>query len=575
MKNEKAYIYAKKVVDGKLKDCYGKSTKAPCYVIKQCEQFLKIADGKDDKYIINKQKLGALKALLNLMKMPKGTKSGQSLYKCTTEYQWLFYTAVLCTVHRDDPERRRYETAILEICRKNFKTYTVGTIFIYLMMTEPRFSKLYSVAPDGQLSKEVKEAIEMTLKSSPDIYYEDVVEKKRIVKRELWKVLRDYIKFTMNDNRYTPLNYSNSRFDGRLPTAFLADEVGALPNNYAIEAMRSGQLNIKNKLGCIISTKYPTLVNPFEDEVEYAKKVLNGVVEDDTIFALLYEPDETKAWATDDLILQQGNPVALEMEDIWLDLVKKRTQAIEREMLRENFLTKHCNIAYSGAASESFVSIDAVMECEVEKIDFTGRSLYVGVDLAQTNDNCAVAVACLDDDNNILCDVTAFIPEGRLDEKTKFEKCDYRTYIADGHCVACGDMVVDYSVIEDFVFEIEKTYGGTVVAIGYDRFNAMSSAQKWAQDYTTVEVRQHSDTLHPATKLLSEKIESGQFRFVKNDLLVINFQNARCTYDSTLRRYVNKKKSNGKVDMVVSLIDAVYLIDQDTTWSDQFFVQMI
>jgi hypothetical protein len=38
---------------------------------------------------------------------------------------------------------------------------------------------------------------------------------------------------------------------------------------------------------------------------------------------------------------------------------------------------------------------------------------------------------------------------------------------------------------------------------------------------------------------------------------------------------VNKKKSSGKVDMVVSLIDAVYLIDLDTTWSDQFFVQML
>ena len=567
MKN-KAYEYAKMVVDDKIKDVYGKPTKAPQYVIKQCERFLEISDNKDTTYKIDTKKVKKVESILKLLKMPLGINAGQSLYDCTTGYQWLFYIAVLCTVYRNDESRRRYETAILEICRKNYKTYTIGTLFIILMLTEPRFSNLYSVAPDGSLSREVKQAIENTLKSSPDVYYDPEGALR-------WAVLRDYIKCSVSDVKYTPLNYSNSRFDGRLPAAFLADEVGALPNNYAIEAMRSGQLNVKNKLGCIISTKYPTAVNPFEDEVEYAKKILNGVIEDDTVFALLYEPDETKAWATDDLIMQQGNPAALEREEIWEDLCKKRKQAIEKERARENFLTKHCNIAYSGAASESFVSIDAVMECEVEKIDFTGRSLYVGVDLAQTNDNCAVAVACLDDDNNILCDVTAFIPEGRLDEKTKFEKCDYRTYIADGHCVACGDMVVDYSVIEDFVFEIEKTYGGTVVAIGYDRINAMSSAQKWAQDYTTVEVRQHSDTLHPATKLLSEKIESGQFRFVKNDLLVINFQNARCTYDSTLRRYVNKKKSNGKVDMVVSLIDAVYLIDQDTTWSDQFFVQMI
>lgn len=40
----------------------------------------------------------------------------------------------------------------------------------------------------------------------------------------------------------------------------------------AIEAMRSGQLNILNKLGCIISTKYPTADNPLEDEVSLFKK---------------------------------------------------------------------------------------------------------------------------------------------------------------------------------------------------------------------------------------------------------------------------------------------------------------
>ena len=73
--------------------------------------------------------------------------------------------------------------------------------------------------------------------------------------------------------------------DGRLPNAYCADEVGALPTNYPVEAMRSGQLNILNKLGFIISTKYPTIDNPFESEVEYAKKVLDGLVADVQTFA--------------------------------------------------------------------------------------------------------------------------------------------------------------------------------------------------------------------------------------------------------------------------------------------------
>ncbi|MCF0154105.1 hypothetical protein, partial [Megasphaera sp.] len=45
--------------------------------------------------------------------------------------------------------------------------------------------------------------------------------------------------------------------------------------------------------------------------------------------------------------------------------------------------------------------------------------------------------------------------------------------------------------------------------------------------------------------------------------LELNFDNARCTYDTNLNRYVNKKKSNGKVDEVVALINAMYLLQQN------------
>jgi len=143
---------------------------------------------------------------------------------------------------------------------------------------------------------------------------------------------------------------------------------------------------------------------------------------------------------------------------------------------------------------------------------------------------------------------------------------------------------VDYGVIEDFVFDIEEKYGVTVVGIAYDRMNAMSSAQRWERGrearngkpehpgYPTVVVRQHSDTLHPATKLLYERILEHRFRYEENQLLEINFENARCRYDTNKNRYVDKKRSNGKVDMVVALINAVYLLQQneylgeDTDW---------
>ena len=543
----KAYIYCKENVRKKT---------TPKYVKLQMREFMRICEGKDKKYKVSVAKINQIEGLLKLLIMPKGLKAGQTLYQCSAGYQWLVYTASLAVVYRDNPQKRRYETVLLELCRKNFKTFTIGTLFIILFITEPKFSQFYSVAPDGSLSREIREAIAQILRSSPLVYkYKD---------KARFKILRDYILFEPLDTKYTPLNYSSSTLDGKLPSVFCADEVGALPNSYAIEAMRSGQLNILNKLGFIISTKYPTINNPFEDEVAYCKKVLDGLVKDETTFSLLYEPDNTKDWISDDLILQQSNPVALEIPEIWEDLLKKRSKAIAQESARENFVTKHCNIIYSGAGTETYIDVSAVQECKVSAIDWSGRVVYLGLDLSESGDNTSVSMLSVDEDNNILADSWAFIPEGRIEEKEATERVRYRELIKTGKVIACGDKVIDYKVVEDFILSLEDKLDVKIQAVGYDRWNALSSAQKLADNgLITVEVRQHSSVLHPPTKLLKEKILNGEFMYTSNPIYEINYLNARCTYDTNKNLYVNKKKSTGKVDMVVSTINAMYLLQQD------------
>lgn len=567
-----SYIYALKIVNNEIIppklyfELNGeKKFIPPKYVKKQCQIFVDIADGKSDKYIINEKRISKIDKILKVLKMAKGLKVGKSIYNSLAGYQWLLIVASLCTVYRSDVKKRRYETVILEICRKNGKTFIVALLILLLFYLEPKYSQFYSVAPDGALAKEIKKALEPLIKTNADIFEEGE-----------FKILRDCIKHLFTDTIYTPLNYSKDRMDGKEPNVFVADEVGALPTDYAIEAMRSGQLLLYNKLGFIISTKYPTFDNPMETEVNYAKKVLDNTlpIPDESVFALLFEPNETKNWTNDDDIILQSNPLAIEIEAVYKSLLDKRTKAIEMESKRENFLTKHCNIIYQGAGTESYIDVNEVQKCRVDKIDWAGREVYLGVDLAMSNDNCAVGMVA-DDDGTILAEAIDFIPEGRIEEKNQTERINYYEFINALKCIACGDKVVDYSVIENYVFAIEEKYNVTVMGIGSDRFNAMSSAQKWDTKYNVVMVRQHSDTLHAPTKLLYEKIMDRKFKYESNKLLEINFQNAKCVYDTNMNRYIHKKKSNGKVDMVFALLDAIYLLQQESYLENgDFFVQV-
>ena len=559
MKQHPSYKYASGVIEGKII--------APKYVKKQCQIFVDICDGKDDKYCIDEKRVNKIDKIAKVLKMAKGIRAGEPIYDSLAGYQWLLVIASLCVVYRNDTKKRRYENVVLEIARKNGKTFIVAFLFLLLFYLEPPYSRFFSVAPDGSLAKEIKEALEPLIRTNYDVLGDDE-----------FKILRDSITLKDKATKYVPLNYSTSRMDGKEPSVFIADEVGALPTAYPVEAMRSGQLLIKNKLGFVISTKYPTIKNPFEEEVQYNKEVLDGIHDDESTFALLFEPDEEikDNWTVDDNIILQANPLAIEVEAVFNDLIKKRTKAISQESLRENFLTKHCNIIYQGLGTESFIDIAEVQKCKVAKIDWTGKQVYLGVDLAMTNDNCAVAMSSVDDDNNILFDAIAFIPEGRIDEKNQFERIDYREFIRAMKCIACGNKTVDYSVIEQFVFDIEDKYGVKVMAIGYDKWNALSSAQKWSQKYNCVQIRQHSDTLHSPTKLLQEKILNGEAQYEPNKLLELNFENARCTYDTNMNKYITKKRSTGKVDMVVALINSIYLLEQDILFNQcDFVVQVI
>jgi phage terminase large subunit-like protein len=175
-----------------------------------------------------------------------------------------------------------------------------------------------------------------------------------------------------------------------------------------------------------------------------------------------------------------------------------------------------------------------------------------------------------EEDLNIYADSFAFVPTDRIDEKNKVEKINYYDYVKTGKCIPCGDMTVDYGVIEEYIAQIEEKHGVTVMGIAYDRYNCLSTAQKLEKlGYKTVEVKQHSSVLHPATKLLKEKILSQEFFYLDNPLLEINFQNSKITEDNNRNIYVNKKKSSGKVDMVVSMINAIFLLQTDVIFNPE------
>ncbi len=531
----------------------------------KCKEFLKIVNN-ETVYHINKDALLKIERLFKIIIMPTGKETGKPVFDSLAGFQCLFFVAIWCTYHNDDTTKRRYENVILELARKNGKTFLIALLFILALMTEVKFSRLFSCAPDGSLSREVYTLIQQFINMSPKI--------QKWKKKDLFKITRDKLTCNATHNEYVPLNYSTSRMDGRMPSIALVDECSALPSAYPISALRLGALPVKNKLIIMISTKYANISTPFEDELVYFRNVLDGVIKDDSAFSLIYEPnkDIQKEWETNDLVLKQASPLAVEIPSTLNEIKKMREQAIQIPSQRGQFLCKMCNIISSDIDTESFVNPVDVEACEIsEPIDWAGREVYLGLDLAMTTDNVAVSMVGRDVNGHLICEPMCFIPADRISIKEKEERCNYTKYIEENKCIACGGDVVNYGVIEDYILHIEEKYGCTVNAIGYDRYNALSTVCKLEENgMSCVEVKQHSSVLASPTKLLHEEICTHNFRFSTNELFKINFANAKVQYDTNMNKYVHKKKSRAKVDLCVATITALALLEQyellDSSW---------
>jgi phage terminase large subunit-like protein len=548
---EKAVEYANDVVSGK--EINNK------YVKRQCEWFLADLENQhaaEFEFYFDHKALAKIEGIFKLLNFATGLGVvGQSVLENLWGFQAFFLSNVFGWRFKNDSARFRYRDVTMFICRKNGKTWMVALLLICLMLTEDPYSEFYSISKDRELAAEIKKAINQVLTASPHINKYFTIP----------KTLSGKVVCKITNSYYQPRTADAAANNGIRSSAFVADETGAFKDWDNINALRSGQLSVRNPLRFNLTTAYAEDMSIMLEELAYIKKVFDGLIEDKRMFALLYFAEPDHLW--DDIGLHQSNP--LRIPENYTEIKDNRAKAIESPSQREEFLTKHCNHFLPTNSGEEYINVDDLRKCKIDSFDWSGRSVWIGVDLAQTTDNCAVAMCC-EEDLKIYADVWAFVPTDRVAEKNRVEKINYHDFIKEGKCFACGDLVVDYSVIEDLVLSLESKFGVTVMGVGYDRFNALSSAQKFEKfGLKTVEVKQHASVLHTATKLLREKVLMKEFFYTPNTLFEINVQNAKVVENNNKDIYINKKKSTGKVDMLAAMINSVWMLQQDVIFNPE------
>jgi len=541
---EQATKYANRVVAGK-------EITTP-EVIKQCAWFLrdiKRQEYDEFKYYLDVEELTKIEGLLSLLYFATGFKVGTIILEGLEDFQAFFLVNIFGWRFKDNPLKFKHRDTTLFIPRKNAKTFICALILIILMLTEDDYSEFYSICVDRELAGEVKKAMTQIIQASTAVgkYF------------ELSKTLSGKITCKLTSSFYQARTSEKTRNNSIRPSAFIADEIGAFRDTGNIDAMKSGQLNVKNPLRFKLTTAYDETESIMIEELDYIRKVYDGVIDDDRMFALLYYAEEKNAW--NDTGLMQANP--LRIKENYQEIRDNRKEALEKPSARKEYLTKNMNIFVNDIKEEPYIVYDRWEKCRVKKIDLKGKEVAVGVDLSLTTDLTAVDIM-YKENGKYYIKAHAFLPKNSLAGRR--EKIDYRLMEELGCCTITEGDIVDYNVVEQHTRSIEEKYNCKIKVIVSDPFNAVQMMQSLAEDYEVILIKQTYGNLSPSLKSFRNDVYLGNVFYEENKLLDWNMSNATTvhgrTTDDILLAKINKNKH--RIDLVMAAIFAysqIYLED--------------
>lgn len=439
---------------------------------------------------------------------------------------------------------RRFRMAYEEVARKNGKSTFAAGIGLELFAGdgEPG-AEVYTAATKRDQARIVhSEAVRM-VKASPDL-------------KTLIAVLKDNLFLEETASKFVPLGADSDTLDGLNPHGAIVDELHVHKTRGLLDVLDSATGSRRQPLIFIITTAGAGRIGVCWDMHAYSEKVLEGIIQDDTFFAIIYAIDEEDDWR-DPKNWPKANPglgVSVKIDD----LERKARKADQMPTFQNEFLRKHMNRWTEQA--QRWIRMDKWRMCKspMADIDLSGRRCFLGLDLSTKLDITA-AVYCFpptEADRRWRYKGRFWVPEETAASRESNDKVPYKTWGEQGFLFLTPGNVIDYDYIQAQIETDAKLWD--VQEIGFDPFNATQLVLKLqAQGMTVVEVNQRFKDLNSPSKELEKQIVHGDFAHDGNPVLDWMASNVAAETDSAGNIKPSKSKSTEKIDGIAAIVTAL------------------
>ena len=377
-------------------------------------------------------------------------------------------------------DERRYKEAFIFVPRKNGKSLFVAALAWALGILSRRSgATIYITGASLRQSSETFTKIIYTLKAR------QVIDEFRVrdnnQEHSIEKMFYSPEGVPVGSLRIEAMAANPERQDSFGCNICIADEIHAYKSPAQYNRFKEAMKAYTNKLMIGITTAGDNMNSFCYGRLQYAEKVLDGTVKDDTLFCFVSKAEADENGDVDYLSPEQhekANPsygVTIRPEDIMAEAL----QAQNDPQQRKDFLSRSLNIYTTAMKAyfniEEFRRSDEQYNFSLEELARLPIKWYGGADLSKMHDLTAAALWGHWKEKDIdICITHGFFPVTAAQRKADEDNIPLFGWADDGNLTLCNSPTVN---VDDVVkwFKEMRARGFKIAQVGHDR--------KFAREY--------------------------------------------------------------------------------------------
>jgi|TARA_B110000908_G_scaffold123473_2_gene144816 phage terminase large subunit-like protein len=530
---DKSWQYARDVVAGRVV--------AGVLVTQACQRALgdlkESEENPESTWVFSAPAANHFLQFCTYIKHVKGELAGKSFD--LEPWQLFLFSQVFGWRRRSNKNERRFREILIEVARKNGKSFICSAIALYELLFGDAGAEVYSVATKTDQAK---------------IVWDSAGEMAKKMDTRLSGKLSQTVSAIKCDERFSsfkPLARDSKSLDGLNPSLVIIDEAGAIEDRNIIGVMTSAVGARLSPLIIYITTAYFSKVTSYYEKRSYAESILKGRLSDDRIFAMIYTLDEQDDWRDPTVWLKANPNLNVSINTDYLQSQVNQADAVIAQ--RPGVLVKHFNLWQS--SSSAWIDVKH-WENSVGQVVREGPC-YLGMDLAQTRDLCAVTRVWDNGNGQYSVDFMTWLPQSAVENAPPHIRPMYLQAIESGVLKITEGVTTDYREIQSFIEQTCKQH--SVHSICADPYNATQLVNELEdKGLPVLMVRQGISHLSAPSKETEVWITEERLKHDGNPFLL--WQLSNCAVYTDLNANIKVRKGddqNLKIDSIIALIMAV------------------